>query len=77
MLAKLVVNFPLQIQVTGAQVARLDYHEGAVRDCSWHPVYPMIISSSWDGVIAKWEFPGNGEAPAPPRRRSIRRWDFY
>ncbi|KAF2287743.1 hypothetical protein GH714_002526 [Hevea brasiliensis] len=52
--------------VSGAQVARLDYHEGAVRDCSWHPVYPMMVSSSWDGVIAKWE-------PVPPRRRSSRR----
>ncbi|MQM04842.1 hypothetical protein Taro_037653 [Colocasia esculenta] len=45
--------------VTGAQVAKLDYHESAVRDCSWHPYYPMLVSSSWDGVVARWEFPGN------------------
>nr|ABK94670.1 unknown [Populus trichocarpa] len=61
--------------VSGALVATLDHHEGLVRDCSWHPLYPMIISSSWDGVIARWEFPGSGEAPTPVvrRRSSLRR----
>ncbi|KAI9390587.1 hypothetical protein POPTR_008G197200v4 [Populus trichocarpa] len=46
--------------VSGALVATLDHHEGLVRDCSWHPFYPMIISSSWDCVLARWEFPGCG-----------------
>ncbi|PKA62289.1 LEC14B like [Apostasia shenzhenica] len=50
--------------VTGAQVARLDCHQLTVRDCSWHPYYPMLVSSSWDGLIARWEFSGNDEAPA-------------
>ncbi|XP_048441844.1 LEC14B homolog isoform X4 [Pyrus x bretschneideri] len=50
--------------VTGAQVATLKYHKAPVRDCSWHPYYPMLVSSSWDGTVAKWEFPGSGEAPA-------------
>lgn len=62
--------------VSGALVATLDHHEGLVRDCSWHPLYPMIISSSWDGVIARWEFPGDGEAPTPVRRRSSLRRDL-
>ncbi|XP_042491429.1 LEC14B protein [Macadamia integrifolia] len=63
--------------VSGAQVAKLGYHESTVRDCSWHPSYPMLVSSSWDGVIAKWEFPGGGEAPAPVvHRRSRRRHMF-
>ncbi|KAJ6725351.1 DDB1- AND CUL4-ASSOCIATED FACTOR 11 [Salix purpurea] len=53
--------------VSGALVATLDHHEGLVRDCSWHPLYPMLVSSSWDCVIARWEFPGRGEAPAPSR----------
>ncbi|KAJ6688826.1 hypothetical protein OIU85_005273 [Salix viminalis] len=53
--------------VSGALVATLDHHEGLVRDCSWHPLYPMLVSSSWDCVIARWEFPGCGEAPAPSR----------
>ena len=44
------------LQLTGAQVAKLDYHEGPVRDCSWHPNYPTLVSSSWDGTVAKWDF---------------------
>ncbi|XP_050219804.1 LEC14B homolog [Mercurialis annua] len=66
--------------VSGAEVARLAYHEGPVRDCSWHPVYPMLVSSSWDGVIAKWEFPGSEETRNPVHRRSSKRsgrWVAY
>ncbi|GJZ93905.1 LEC14B protein, partial [Tanacetum coccineum] len=60
--------------VTGAQAARLVHHKSTVRDCSWHPHYPMLVSSSFDGDIAKWESPGTGESPVPvnssrPRRR--------
>ncbi|KAG9143014.1 hypothetical protein Leryth_006282 [Lithospermum erythrorhizon] len=57
---------------SSAQVARLDYHEAPVRDCNWHPFYPMIVSSSWDGIIAKWEFPDNDERPKRRRRRQPR-----
>ncbi|KAA8543185.1 hypothetical protein F0562_021320 [Nyssa sinensis] len=59
--------------VSGAQVARLEHHKSTVRDCSWHPTYPMLVSSSWDGDIVKWEFPENGEAPAPTNKKKIRR----
>ncbi|XVF62704.1 hypothetical protein PTKIN_Ptkin09bG0029400 [Pterospermum kingtungense] len=58
--------------VSGAQVATCHHHESPVRDCSWHPFYPMIITSSWDGVIARWEFPGSNEEPSqwePNQRR--------
>ncbi|KAE8660112.1 LEC14B-like protein [Hibiscus syriacus] len=58
--------------VSGAQVASCHHHEAPVRDCSWHPFYPMMITSSWDGVIARWEFPGSDEEPsrhAPRQRR--------
>ncbi|XVF38597.1 hypothetical protein REPUB_Repub20aG0116000 [Reevesia pubescens] len=58
--------------VSGAQVASCHHHEAPVRDCSWHPFYPMIITSSWDGVIARWEFPGSNEEPSrrePSQRR--------
>lgn len=54
--------------VTGAQVAKLDYHQLTVRDCSWHPYYPMLVSSSWDGMIARWEFPGNEAVPTVSKR---------
>ncbi|EHA8588766.1 LEC14B protein [Cocos nucifera] len=47
--------------VSGDQVERLDGHQLPVRDCSWHPYYPMLVSSSWDGRIARWEFSGNDE----------------
>ncbi|KNA08093.1 hypothetical protein SOVF_165740 [Spinacia oleracea] len=52
--------------VSGSIVAKLDHHMSAVRDCNWHPSYPMLVSSSWDGSILKWEFPGSDETPAPP-----------
>lgn len=55
--------------MSGEQVAKLDHHEAPVRDCSWHPFYPMLISSAWDGDIVRWEFPGNGEPTAPPPNR--------
>ncbi|KAK2995549.1 hypothetical protein RJ640_014946 [Escallonia rubra] len=58
--------------VTGARVAKLDFHMDAVRDLSWHPFYPALVSSSFDGVIAHWEFPGGNEEPVPAKRR--RRW---
>ncbi|XP_039127759.1 LEC14B homolog [Dioscorea cayenensis subsp. rotundata] len=45
--------------VTGAQVAKLAGHSSTVRDCSWHPYYPTLITSSWDCLIARWEFSGN------------------
>ncbi|XP_056170965.1 LEC14B protein isoform X2 [Syzygium oleosum] len=63
--------------VTGARVAALEHHRSTVRDCSWHPDYPTIVSSSWDGDIVKWEFPANGEIEIPVTKKRIRRWHFY
>ncbi|KAM3404036.1 hypothetical protein ACQJBY_007246 [Aegilops geniculata] len=41
--------------VSGSQVAKLQgHHHLAVRDCSWHPSDPMLVSSSWDGQVARW-----------------------
>ncbi|KAF5462574.1 hypothetical protein F2P56_018565 [Juglans regia] len=57
--------------VSGAQVATLKHHKSPVRDCSWHPYYPMLVSSSWDGDVVKWEFPGSGEARASSSRRRV------
>ncbi|KAL8515470.1 hypothetical protein ACS0TY_014239 [Phlomoides rotata] len=59
--------------LSGSQVAKLDFHEDPVRDCNWHPFYPMLVSSSWDGVLARWEFPGNNENQVVPVKRPTRR----
>ncbi|KAK6254600.1 hypothetical protein SCA6_015905 [Theobroma cacao] len=61
--------------VSGAQVASHHHHDAPVRDCSWHPFYPMMITSSWDGVIARWEFPGGNEEPS--RREPNHRGPFF
>jgi len=41
--------------VSGEIVTRLVGHHGPVRDMSWHPSEPMMISVGWDGMILKWE----------------------
>lgn len=58
--------------VSGERVAVLKYHTSPVRDCSWHPEYPTLVSSSWDGDVVRWEFSGNAEAPAPPNKKRTR-----
>ncbi|XP_039003815.1 LEC14B protein-like, partial [Hibiscus syriacus] len=62
--------------VTGAQVAVLKHHTSLVRDCSWHPSYPMLVSSSWDGGLVKWEFPGN-EAPVSTNKKRVRTQYYF
>ncbi|XVF21854.1 hypothetical protein REPUB_Repub12eG0125300 [Reevesia pubescens] len=70
------VKHPCDQSVTGAQVAVLKHHTSPVRDCGWHPNYPMV-SSSWDGDLVKWGFPGNGKAPASMSKKRIRRRFYY
>ncbi|EPS65052.1 hypothetical protein M569_09724, partial [Genlisea aurea] len=62
--------------LSGDQVGKLEFHEDPVRDCNWHPYYPMIVSSSWDGMLASWEFPGQSEYPSPPAKLTRRRRRF-
>ncbi|KAL6910009.1 hypothetical protein ACP4OV_001267 [Aristida adscensionis] len=40
--------------VSGVQVEKLKGHQLAIRDCSWHPFEPTLVSSSWDGRVLKW-----------------------
>ena len=49
-------------QVSGSQVAKLNGHQMAIRDCSWHPIEPTLVSSSWDGRVAKWTSARDEEA---------------
>ena len=41
---------------SGNVVRKLDGHNGIVRDVSWHPYKPIIISSSWDSTVKRWEY---------------------
>ena len=42
--------------LTGEVVRRLRGHRGIVRDVSWHPAEPILISASWDQSLGRWEF---------------------
>ena len=50
--------------VTGATVKKLSWHGSIIRDCTWHPYRPTLVSSSWDGYLARWEASGNNEDPS-------------
>ena len=41
--------------VTGRVVERLCYHSEIVRDLSWHPTQPLLVSTSFDGSLIQWE----------------------
>lgn len=40
--------------LTGKIVRSLLGHSQCVRDVSWHPFHPQIVSTSWDGATARW-----------------------
>ena len=41
--------------VTGRTVDQLRYHHEIVRDLSWHPTEPMLVTTSFDGSVVQWE----------------------
>lgn len=43
------------MQATGKVVEKLRWHGSIIRDCSWHPYLPTLVSSSWDGYLVRWE----------------------
>jgi len=45
--------------LSGEIVQSLHGHRGCVRDVSWHPYLPELISSSWDFTINKWQHKGH------------------
>eukprot|EP00873_Tetraselmis_striata_P036859 jgi/Tetstr1/457123/TSEL_043773.t1 len=51
--------------LTGERVSVLEHHDHTVRDCSWHPSLPMLVSVSWDGTVVQWGV--DGEAPGAAR----------
>jgi len=40
--------------LTGQIVRRLEGHKNLVRDVSWHPYLPEIVSTSWDGTVVRF-----------------------
>ena len=40
---------------TGDVVQMLNKHRGLVRDVSWNPAFPQIVSSSWDHTHIVWD----------------------
>jgi len=40
--------------LTGEIVKILSGHKGCVRDVSWHPYNPELLSSSWDFTVRRW-----------------------
>lgn len=53
---------------TGNVVERLKWHGSIVRDCSWHPCLPTLVSSSWDGYLARWEATEDDDDPSKLKR---------
>lgn len=41
---------------SGEMVRRLEGHNSCVRDVSWHPDAPELVTSSWDGLTAAWTY---------------------
>lgn len=41
--------------LSGRVETKLMGHHGTVRDASWHPYKPILLSSSWDATIGRWE----------------------
>ncbi|XP_062230727.1 LEC14B homolog isoform X2 [Phragmites australis] len=50
--------------VTGKTLEKLSWHGSIIRDCTWHPHYPTLVSSSWDGYLARWEASGDEDDPS-------------
>ena len=78
--------------MTGRTVDQLRYHHEIVRDLSWHPTEPLLLTTSFDGSVVQWEpcrlhedsSEDEAAASKPVRRRTLpddpgddRLEDFY
>jgi len=74
--------------VTGKAVQELHYHREIVRDLSWHPHLPMMVTSAFDGSVVQWDPQQSvdedaGKSVCTKRRRQLpepgddRLEDFY
>lgn len=43
--------------LTGKCIQKLSgVHRSTIRDVSWHPYLPQIMTSGWDGIVANWRY---------------------
>jgi len=42
--------------LSGNLIDKLEGHHSTIRDVSWHPYLPIILSASWDKTVRKWEY---------------------
>jgi len=54
--------------LTGELVNKLVGHGGVVRDVSWHPYLPMLLSSSWDCSVNHWTYRRSEDDDDKPKR---------
>ena len=60
--------------LTGEVVRRLNGHSDIVRDVSWHPYEPLLLTASWDAsaaIYAAWEDKEDGEDGRRPETVSM------
>ena len=60
--------------LTGDVVRRLNGHSDIVRDVSWHPYEPLLLTASWDAsaaIYAGWEDKEDGEEGRRPATVSM------
>jgi len=41
--------------LTGGLVSKIRGHRSVIRDLSWHPFEPELITTSWDSTISRWQ----------------------
>ena len=61
--------------LTGDIVRRLNGHSDIVRDVSWHPYEPLLLTASWDAsaaIYAGWEDKEDGEDGRRPATVNVR-----
>lgn len=52
-------TYPFSVYIydvtTGKMIKECKGHHALVRDVSWNPNFPRIVSSSWDGNLIQWD----------------------
>jgi len=60
--------------LSGNVVNELKGHEAIIRDLSWHPFEPTLVTTSWDGTAWEWSAEeGNSRSDSEVGERGMRR----